>query len=164
MAKKLKFPLILANDVQVRSLDELQKNFDLEKIIVYYTEGKLQAWLSDRYYDDKVQALENLNEKDVDFVEKLCVILEVNESLAKDSIADFKVNGVKKAILKKWTSDENILNHLEQVAMNQEELEVILQGKEKAIYLCGEHFQIPSGFENRKYIQVKECRVVFNFA
>ena len=53
MARKNKFPLKMANDIEVRSLDELRQHFDINKIVEYFRDGKLLEWLSDRYYDDE---------------------------------------------------------------------------------------------------------------
>lgn len=37
---KIKKPLEVANGVQARNLKELKENFDLEKIVGYYYDGK----------------------------------------------------------------------------------------------------------------------------
>lgn len=53
---KIKKPLEVANGVQARTLKELQENFDLEKIVGYYYDGKLLTWLTERYYDVGVKS------------------------------------------------------------------------------------------------------------
>lgn len=77
MVKKIKFPLEMASGVQVRSLEELKENFDLEKIIAYYMNGKLLIWLKDRYYDDKAAQILELNNKDKNLKQKICNIIGV---------------------------------------------------------------------------------------
>lgn len=50
MARENRFPLIMKNGTEVRSLEELQENFDLKSAIGYFTDGRLQTWLADHYY------------------------------------------------------------------------------------------------------------------
>ncbi len=47
MARKIRFPLRMKNGAEVRTLEELRENFDLESVLGYYTDGKLQTWLAD---------------------------------------------------------------------------------------------------------------------
>lgn len=39
MARKIRFPLKMKNGAEVRTLDELKANFDLESILGYFTDG-----------------------------------------------------------------------------------------------------------------------------
>lgn len=68
--KKLKLPLEMANGQQVRSLQELRDNWDLEKVLGYYLNGRLLTWLNDRYYVEEAEQLQKLeklkNEKKTD--------------------------------------------------------------------------------------------------
>jgi len=57
MAKKIKFPLILKNDAQVRTLEELQENFEFDRIYDYFVSGKLVTWLNDRYYEGESEQI-----------------------------------------------------------------------------------------------------------
>ncbi len=41
MARKVKFPLIMSNGSDVRTIDELKESFDLESVLGYYANGKL---------------------------------------------------------------------------------------------------------------------------
>lgn len=57
-SKKIKFALRMPDkagigDKEVRTLQELQENFDLERILNFFLDGKLQEWLSDRYYSEQ---------------------------------------------------------------------------------------------------------------
>ncbi len=47
--RRIKFALNLKDGEQVRSLEELQEHFDLEKIIGYYQDGKLLTWLAENF-------------------------------------------------------------------------------------------------------------------
>lgn len=58
--KKLKLPLEMANGQQVRSLQELRDNWDLEKVLGYYLNGRLLTWLNDRYYVEEAEQLQKL--------------------------------------------------------------------------------------------------------
>ena len=49
MARKIRFPLKMKNGAEVRTLDELKENFDLESVLGYFADGKLSTWLADRY-------------------------------------------------------------------------------------------------------------------
>ena len=55
MAKKIKFALKMRDGVEVRNLQELQENFDLNQVTAYFLDGRLETWLSDRYYDEEVE-------------------------------------------------------------------------------------------------------------
>ena len=41
MAKKIRFPLKLAEGAEARTLDELREHFDLQAVLEYYKNGKL---------------------------------------------------------------------------------------------------------------------------
>lgn len=76
MVKKIKFALEMKDGVKIRSLEELQEHFDLKTIIGYFLDGKLQKWLEDRYYDEKVEALQQLDPEQPE-IRVICKILEV---------------------------------------------------------------------------------------
>lgn len=48
MAKKIKFALTMKDGTKVRTLNELREHFDLERVIGYFLDGRLQKWLEDR--------------------------------------------------------------------------------------------------------------------
>ena len=52
MAKRKRFLLKLENGVEAGSLEELQENFSLECVDLYFRDGILETWLRDRYLDD----------------------------------------------------------------------------------------------------------------
>ena len=55
MARKVKFPLKLADGTEARTLDELREHFDSESVVGYFHDGRLLTWLRSRYYDDAVK-------------------------------------------------------------------------------------------------------------
>ncbi len=77
MAKKIKFALKMKDGVEVRNLQELRDNFDLNQVTAYFLDGRLETWLSDRYYDELALSIQELNINDPDLQKKLCWILGV---------------------------------------------------------------------------------------
>ena len=157
MAKKIKFPLEMKNGVMVRTIEELQGNFDLNKIIGYFLDGKLLAWLEARSCYDEIRALQSLDKNDVDLHQKLCTIFQVefesHEMNAAD-IENIEERNRRLAELKQYTSDSEILSKINQVAFNQEELADLIDEGVHDIYLCNNTFSIPLRVENHKYIGV----------
>lgn len=44
VVRNIKFPLKMQNGAEVRSLEELRENADIESIMKYYSNGKLKKW------------------------------------------------------------------------------------------------------------------------
>ncbi len=63
MAKKVKLPLDMGNDVFVRTLDELKENYNSEKAVESFLDGRLLTWLDDRYYEDEAARVRELSEQ-----------------------------------------------------------------------------------------------------
>ena len=123
MAKKIRFSLEMENGRKIRTLDELRENFSLTKVVEYFDDQKLFHWLEDRYYTEQVEKLKQLNREDADFYRKICHIFEV-EYREKDEDIDEKLEVEKrKAQLKQFTDDKTVLEHVHQVAFNQDEWE-----------------------------------------
>ena len=47
VVRNIKFPLKMKNEADVRSLEELQENADIESIMEYYCNGKLKKWCNE---------------------------------------------------------------------------------------------------------------------
>ena len=77
MAKKVKFPLKMADGAEVRTLDELKEHFDIESVVGYFHDGRLLNWLKARYYDPEAEQVEQLVKGDKDISQKLCAIFGV---------------------------------------------------------------------------------------
>ena len=162
--KKIKLPLEMAGGVQVRTLDELKENWDLEKVLNYYLNGKLQTWLADRYYTelaDEVAALSDIDDN-TELQRNLCSIfgIEIKEDLV-DVEAVAKRNR-KLEILRQYTADDEILKNIDKVAFNQEELADLLDEDENVIYLCDNKFSIPLLVKNKTYIGFGDVEAVIN--
>jgi len=78
MARRVKFSLTIKGYGEVRTLEELKNNFDLESILNYFLDGRLSDWLEQRNYQEqliKVNELMKL-EKCSDIPARLCQIFE----------------------------------------------------------------------------------------
>ena len=152
MAKKIRFPLQM-NGVEVRTIEELRENFDLESVLGYFTNGKLVTWLKDRYYDDEAMAVEALSADDTDLNQKLMSILDVAADTEIEEI-DMEViqrRNEKLLLLRQITDDKNIIDKVDCVAFNQDDLLDILDEGVKEIYLCQGDFEIPLRAKNITY-------------
>jgi len=72
MAKKIRFSLKMKDGVEVRTLEELQDNFSLEKLLFYISNGKMQTWLRDRYHNDIADSIEQLDSSDPEYNKNIC--------------------------------------------------------------------------------------------
>ena len=155
MAKKIKFALKMKDGVEVRNLQELRNNFDLNQVTAYFLDGRLETWLSDRYYDELALSIQELNINDPDLQKKLCWILGVTYVEEKtESIEKIKIRSWKLEKLKSITDDEKILSHVDSVAFSQEELADLLDEGIDTIYLCGADFVIPERVKDKTYIGI----------
>lgn len=154
MAKKIRFSLEMENGTKIRTLDELRENFSLTKVVEYFDNQKLFHWLEDRYYTEQVEKLKQLNREDADFYQEICYIFEVEYRENDENIGEKIEVEKRKAQLKQFTDDKTVLEHVHQVAFNQDELYDLLDDNISDIYLCGEIFRIPLAKENVSYIGV----------
>ncbi len=164
MAKKIRFPLKMKNGAEVRTLDELKENFDLESVLGYFTDGKLSTWLADRYYDEKSEAVAALSADMPDLNAKLCKILEVEyEAEADETDVDLIARRREKLqIISGVTDNREILDNIDLVAMDQDELFDILDESPDTVYLYGDKFEIPFGKKNISYIGINKPLVIID--
>ena len=152
----------MKNGAEVRTLDELKENFDLESVLGYFTDGKLATWFADRYYDEKAEAVSALSADTPELNAKLCNILEV-EYQGDDDVADLEYiqrRNEKLRMLSAYTDNKDILNNIDIVAMSQDELFDILDEHPEKVYLYGEKFSIPYGAKNVCYIGVNNPLII----
>lgn len=142
MAKKIKFPLEMKNSVMVRTLEELQVNFDAEKLIGHWLSGKLQTWLLDRHYEDQLLKINAINTSGETLLVELCEALEIDIDRAENKVkVDEIANRQERLkVIRQYTDDKNIIEHIDDVAMNQIELEALLHRQVGSIYLYREAF------------------------
>ena len=154
----INFPLILKNNVKVRSIEELRENFDIAKIMEYYCNGKLLQWLERRYYDEiaeKIKALSQNNEK---LVEKIAEILGAKIEKEKENTINIveiqeKVNLKEK--VKDWVAEE-YLEKIDFIADSQERFETLIERGYRKIYLYEGEFVIRRSFTDLEIIGIKE--------
>lgn len=150
MAKK-SVTLKLKDDVEVRTLEELRKNFDLEKIVDAFKSGELFDWLDYRFYDDEADAISKINIGDDFAAEKICAALNVECNVDLEFTRRIRE---KKSALAKLTADEKILDNAAATALNQEDLAVLIHMGYKTIYLCGENFNVPIRVAGVHYVGI----------
>ena len=153
---KVKFPLKMADEAQVRNLEELREHFDLASVLGYYDSGRLVEWLTDRYYEDEAEKISVLDSSAPDFKKCLCDILGAAYVADDLDMADIAGKNERRERLKQFTADDKILAAVDRVAFSQEELADLLDENVKEIYLCGESFSIPLKREQITYIGVNK--------
>lgn len=153
MAKKIKFALAMKDGVKVRTLNELREHFDLEKIVAYFLDGKLQKWLKDHYYDEEANALQRIDIENLD-VSAICEALGVPYADIPLDVDKIQEENKRLEIVKQFTDNEEILSNISNVAFSQGDLErLVAQGK-RTIYLCGDTFSISTHWNERTYIGI----------
>lgn len=154
MARKIKFAMKMRDDVEVRTLSELKEHFDLERVMAYYLDGKLDIWLADRYYDELYDSIQELDRDAPDLGRRLCELFGVDYEDDALSVEEIEERNRKISLLKEITDDEEIIENIDSVAFSQEELADLLDEGKDTIYLCGEDFQIPTKRGNITYIGI----------
>ena len=153
MAKKIRFPLQM-NGTDVRTIEELRENFNLESVLGYFANGKLVTWLKDRYYDNEAMAVEALSAEDSELNQKLMSILgvSVDEEAEEIDMETIQRRNEKFILLRQITDDKEIIDNVDFVAFNQDDLLDILDEEAEKIYLCQGEFEIPLSVKNITYI------------
>lgn len=157
MAKKVKFPLKLADGTQARDMDELYTHFDLVSVLGHYINGKLVEWLADRYYEEEADKINALDSSSSDFNKQLCEILGVRYTESETNVidmTDIATRNERRERLRKSTADDEILTAVDSVAFSQEELAGLLDDEVNPIYLCGDVFTIPVSKGDTTYIGI----------
>lgn len=164
-----KFPLIMPNcDEQITTIEELQKYYDLPKVIAYYFDGKLEKWLENFGYDDEAEKVSVLNTSSDDFIDRLCEILGLRRPISQEERIDLneiKKRNAHREILKRYTSDDNIIAAVDRVAFSQEDLEDLLHSGVKDIYLLRHEFDefiIPEEYDELTYHRINDPVVKYS--
>ena len=163
MTKKIRFPLEMENNVQVRTLEELQEHFSLEKVLFYISNEKLVTWLRDRYLDDIADKILELDEGDATFNKKLCEIFDVEYDEASEiDIESAAERNRKIGLLKELGYEKDYSDVIDQIAFEQEEIYDLLDENITTIYLCGVKFSIPLSKKGIHYIGINNPVVVIS--
>lgn len=152
--KRIKFPLVMKNGAEARNIEELRDNFDIGLAAEYFSNGKLERWLENNYYDDILEAVRELDSSEQDFGRKLteALGLQWEDTGEVDLQALMKRTGLKEQ-LKPYVSEEQI-ERMEYIADTQSELERLAKGGCGRVYLFGEGFCIPEWMENVECIGI----------
>ena len=160
MAKKIKFPLEMSNGEQVRTLDELKENFDIESVVGYFNDGRLLNWLQARYYDEEADKISALSKDDPQLQKKLCNIFGVESKDEEIDVEEIANRQERLNRLKQYTDDKEILERVDLVAFNQEDLGDLLDEEKPLIYLCHNKFIIPLRETHKTYIGIGKAVAV----
>ena len=139
------------NGIEIKTLEDLRKNFDLEKAVTYFKTGELLNWLEDRFYDDEAEKIENISADDKNLSQKICAALDVE---CDEDLEFTQRVREKKIFLEEKTDDQNIIDNATTTALNQDDLANLLHMDYKTIFLCGENFTVPIRVSDKKYIGV----------
>lgn len=151
MRKKIKFPLIFKDNQPARTMEELREFADVDKLYLYFMNGKLSTWLQDRDYLREAEQIQAVDKEEPELLVKLCEILEIPVPEKTDCHISKNIKAVrhqyeKLNILKQVMDDDDnaILSKLDRIAFNQEELEQIIHRGSQTIYLFDNTFAIPA--------------------
>ena len=161
--KKIKLPLEMANGVMVRSLDELKENWDLEKIVGYFGDGRLVTWLNDRYYTDLAERVQKITAIGAEAQKQLCAVFGME--FKQDEVVDAEAVAERKRkldILRQFTSDDEILKNVDSVAFDQEDLKDLLRKGVDRIYLFKNKFSVPTNIKNKHYVGLGDVEVTIS--
>ena len=143
----------MAEGVQVRNIEDLRQNFDVEKVISYFLDGKLQTWLEARYYEDEAEAVAALSKDDANLGKALSGIFGVEYAGDEADIEEIEWKNARVAKIKQLTDDDEIIRNADLVAFNQEELAALYDEGAEKIYLCEGEFTIPKSKQDLEYIE-----------
>ena len=161
MARKIRFPLQLKDNAEVRDIEELKQHFSLEKVLACIENGKMDIWLRDRYHNDIADEIRLLNKNSADYKKEVCKIFGVAYEEEKE-LSAAEEYAQRLNLLKRYTDDKSYLDKIDFVAFSQEELYDLLAEDTDTVYLCGESFSIPLGRENMRYIGINQPVVNFS--
>ncbi|MFE8698306.1 hypothetical protein ACFYKT_18445 [Cytobacillus sp. FJAT-53684] len=166
LKRSIKFPLIMKEGKQVRTLEELKDAFDIEQVIEYYYDGRLFTWLEQRYYMkefNEIKSISGLKLNEV--IHEIYDIFGIKKQDTFD-VDIFLKNKEKIKSIKQYTEDLNILNNIAIVASTQQELEKILEGfnsqEENEVYLLDGEFVVDDNIGNICYIGINKPKVILD--
>lgn len=163
MAKRIRFPLLMDNDVEVRDMESLKEYFSLPRVMEYLRTGKLTIWLRDRYLFDLAEKIDQIDICGEQVACQVCDVLgiEYNEKFDKDLEKSIdRMNRIEN--LKRYTEDLFYIRNIDNVAFSQEELNNLLEEQKRTVYLCGNRFFIPLEKRGITYIGINNPTVVID--
>lgn len=157
MAKRIKFPLEMKDGNKVRTIEEFRTYFDSEKAVMYFLNGKLQGWLEDRHYDHYYEEICRIDPKEDNILQTICEVLEIEcDVIVSESIDLKKIQKNNKKIekIRQYVDDKKILDRLDSIAMNQKELDRLIENSCSEVYLFEKSFIIPGTISNMRIIGI----------
>lgn len=151
MAKRIKFPLEMKDGNKVRTIEEFRAYFDSEKAVMYFLNGKLQGWLEDRHYDHYYEEICMIDPKEDNILQTICEVLEIECDVIVSEPIDLKKiqnNNKKIEKIRQYVDDKKILDRLDSIAMNQKELDRLIENSCSEVYLFEKNFIIPGTISN----------------
>lgn len=158
MARKVVVPLELKDGYMARTIDDLKEHFDLEMVINHFISGKLQKWLEDRNYNDYTEVIRELDIYESGTIVKICDCFGINTEteIIKHSIDKIERKLRKTKIILDLSEKKDVVYQIDQVAINQDELNDLLDKKCPTIYLLGNDFSIDTEISNTTLIGIEE--------
>lgn len=157
MAKRIKFPLEMKDGNKVRTIEEFRTYFDSEKAVMYFLNGKLQGWLEDRHYAHYYKEICRIDSKKDNILQSICEVLKIeSDVIVSESIDLKKICNKNKKIekIKQYVDDKKILDRLDSIAMNQKELDRLIENSCREVYLFEKSFIIPGTISNMRIIGI----------
>lgn len=155
MAKKIRFPLIMDNGQEVKSIEELRDNFSADKVIEYLKNGQLVTWLNDRYLTEISEQVIVIDPNDKNAENELRKAFGMKYDEAEEEVTEeLVIRSRKMGKLKDYTNEKKYFDVIDNMAFDQDELYDLLDEDKRLIYLCGDKFSIPLSVKNTKYIGV----------
>lgn len=151
----VKIPLDMGNGIKARNMDELKEHFDIKKVTGYFLDKKLHKWLADRYYDEELEAINDLDASDKNLPDNLCEIFGVVQDTSSVIVEEISKSNERLGFIREITDDDKLINQAERIARNQDELDKLVSVGEKKIYLLDGTFRINISYENVNYIGIK---------
>ena len=143
--RKVRFPMIVEDNVRIRRIEELREHPDTNAIFSYYDNGKLITWLRDRYYDDIADSIEELDSNSKDFASSLLSCLGIETTETNIDFSEIAINNKKLERVRRITDNKNLINEYTKFAFDDAELERLMQKNTiDKIYLYGNIFKLPS--------------------
>ena len=71
----------MKHNVEVRNIEELRENFDIESVMTYFLRGTLNRWLANNYYDDILESIQKLTGEEENIDQMLANALGIGQKI-----------------------------------------------------------------------------------
>ena len=133
----------MSNGAEVRTLAELKDNFDISSIYMHYKTGRLFTWLKDRDCKEEAMKIETINAGDNIFEQLYAAFgIEPATSSSEPDMARLDRMIEIQDELKRLVVEREVFDHLDEVALTQEDLEACIRDGKKHVYLVKGEFDV----------------------